>query len=160
MQNWQGQHRSRRFGEPPLLGWGRLGTSRGPNQGDRRSSRSYQEVRLVILRLAVFIVALGTASVAFAQTRPATPATDMVFQDQGTADNKLTLKEALEKGLKARRPEEFEFIDRVVYLVEEGILPKRLVQSTFFWARQQPRIPAVYFEWALRVRAQRLGILI
>lgn len=114
----------------------------------------------MVIRLAVFIVALSAANVVLAQTGPANPATDTVLQDQATADNQLTLKDALEKGLKARRPEEFEFIDRVVFLVEEGVLPKRLVQSTFFWARQHPRIPAVYFEWALRARARRLGILL
>jgi hypothetical protein len=68
-----------------------------------------------------------------------------------------SLKDQLEKGLKARRPQEFAFIARVVTLVEQGILPRTLVDSTFLWARSA-RHPFQYFERGLRVRARRLGI--
>jgi len=103
------------------------------------------------------MLALGAASVVVAQTAP--PAKSVPLSD-GASAAAINLKDALEKGLKARRPEEFKFIARVVTFVELGILPKRLVQSTFFWARTKPRVPVFYFERALRIRARRLGILL
>ncbi len=68
------------------------------------------------------------------------------------------LKQQLESELKARRPEEFEFIEQVVTLVDEGTLPLSLVNSTFLWARKKQPYPFVYFERALRHRAAELGI--
>lgn len=69
-----------------------------------------------------------------------------------------TLQETLETGLKARRPEEFAFVARVVNLVDQNVLPLKLVQSTFLWARRQPRHPFQYFEKAMQVQAARLGV--
>jgi hypothetical protein len=69
----------------------------------------------------------------------------------------VSLKDQLEKGLKARRPQEFAFIARVAALVEQGKLPRKLVDSTFLWARSS-RHPFQYFERGLKVRARRLGI--
>lgn len=68
------------------------------------------------------------------------------------------LKERLEKGLKARRPEEFAFVAKVVRLVEMGTLPEAVVDGTFFWARSKRRYPFQYFQHALTIRAQRQGI--
>ncbi len=71
-----------------------------------------------------------------------------------------TLRQTLEAGLKARRPQEFAFLARVVGKVEDGTLPRSLVESTFFWARRQGRYPLVYFEAGLRLRAKRIGVVI
>lgn len=73
---------------------------------------------------------------------------------------KPSLKDVLEKGLKARRPVEFEFIGTVVQLVDARQLPQTLVQSTFLWARKKRvKYPFQYFEFALRQRAKdELGI--
>ena len=68
------------------------------------------------------------------------------------------LKTTLEKGLKARRPVEFAFLADVAARVEDGRLPKRLVDSTFLWARQKHDYPFPYFERGLKLRARRLGI--
>lgn len=73
------------------------------------------------------------------------------------------LKQQLEKGLKARRPEEFQFVDLVVTMVGNDTLPLDLVKSTFIWARKKAlttRYPFPYFERALRVRAAKRGIKI
>ncbi len=113
-----------------------------------------------MIRLIVLILALGAASVVVAQTTPDPVPSPPTLQDANTSGANIDLKDALEKGLKARRPEEFKFIERVVFLVEQGVLPKRLVQSTFFWARKKPRVQAFYFERALKIRARRLGILL
>ncbi|MGB6045537.1 MAG: hypothetical protein WBF93_20455 [Pirellulales bacterium] len=69
-----------------------------------------------------------------------------------------SLKDTLENGLRARRPEEFAFIGTVVELVEQGTLPRRLVESTFMWAQRQHALPFPYFELGLRTRAKRIGI--
>jgi hypothetical protein len=73
---------------------------------------------------------------------------------------KPSLKDVLEKGLKARRPVEFEFIGTVVQLVDDQQLPQTMVQSTFLWARKKRvKYPFQYFEFALRQRAKdELGI--
>ena len=46
-----------------------------------------------------------------------------------------TYREVLVFGLRARLPSELEFIDSVVDAVEQGQLPPRLVDQTYFWAR-------------------------
>ena len=77
--------------------------------------------------------------------------------------NVANLQQQLESGLKARRPEEFAFIAKVVSLVEEDALPLDLVMSTFLWTRKNPKAkeyPFVYFQRALRERAKKLGILL
>ncbi len=73
------------------------------------------------------------------------------------------LQQQLESGLKARRPEEFAFIQMVVTKVANNQLPLDLVKSTFLWARKNPdakEYPFVYFERGLRERAKKLGITI
>jgi hypothetical protein len=70
----------------------------------------------------------------------------------------LSLKETLEKTLRARRPEEFAFIDLVIEKVDDGTLPRSLVESTFQWARKKPRHAFQYFEFALRTRAKGIGV--
>jgi hypothetical protein len=72
----------------------------------------------------------------------------------------ITLKQTLEAGLKARRPQEFAFLAMVAAKVEDGTLPRSLVESTFFWARRQGRYPFVYFEAGLRARAKRIGVVL
>ena len=69
-----------------------------------------------------------------------------------------TFQEQLEKGLKARRPSEFQFIKDVVFLVEVGLLSRKLVDSTFQWARRHRRHAFQYFERALITRARRKGV--
>ena len=70
-----------------------------------------------------------------------------------------TLQEVLEVGLKLRRPVEFQFVEKVVGMVDRGELPRSLVESTFLWARRQHgRRPFPYFERGLRKRAQQIGV--
>ncbi len=77
------------------------------------------------------------------------------------------LKERLLVGLRVKTESDREFIDRVVILVERQILPIKLVDSTYFWARKKAarsrrlqNNPMVYFRPALIARAERLGIRI
>jgi hypothetical protein len=79
---------------------------------------------------------------------------------------KATLRERLIYGLLAKIPSEIEFIDRVVLKVHKGELPERLVNETFFWARERatpsqngsPRRPIIFFQPAMTDRAKRIGV--
>jgi len=71
----------------------------------------------------------------------------------------ISLEDQLKTGLKARRPEETEFIDEVARLVNTGKLPRKLVDSTFMWAlRRRTNYPFPAFERALRLQADQLGV--
>lgn len=78
-------------------------------------------------------------------------------------DGTPTLKDQLEKGLKARFPQEFAFINTVVTMVDNGQLPRDLVLSTFLWVRNNKyhkKYMVPYFERILRARAAERGITI
>jgi len=68
------------------------------------------------------------------------------------------LKELLEKDLRARRPEEFAFINKVIKLVDKGALPYSMVSGTYIWARKKRPHPFQYFQYAMRERAGRIGV--
>jgi hypothetical protein len=68
------------------------------------------------------------------------------------------LQTALEKGLKARRPVEFQFIAQVVAMVDDGTLPRSVVITTFLWARYKRPYPFPYFAFGVRDQAAAMGI--
>jgi hypothetical protein len=106
-------------------------------------------LRPLILPTALLSLAICSSpavSVATAQTPPVVDG------------EKIKLKEMLEKGLKVVRPEDFAFVAHVVQLVDDGTLPRDLVDSTFQWARRKPRFRAQYFEHGLRARAAAIGV--
>ena len=73
----------------------------------------------------------------------------------------LDYQKQLEKGLKARRPSDFTFITTVVGKVQAGDLPQSMVNETFDFARKQSRdYPFIYSQFALRKRADKLGVKI
>ena len=72
-----------------------------------------------------------------------------------------SLRDQLEKGLKARLPADFAFINTVVVMVENNQLPLDLVQSSFLWVRKNrshKKYMVAYFEQVLRRRALARGI--
>ena len=78
----------------------------------------------------------------------------------------VDLRTQLTVGLKAFTPADRLFIDRVVLAVQQGRLPRQLVDTTFLWARdravrrsysRQFR-PMVYFQPALTLRARAIGV--
>ncbi len=70
----------------------------------------------------------------------------------------LSLKQKLEKDLRARRPQEFAFIKKVVDRVDDKTLPLSVVDSTYLWARKKPLHPFQYFERAMKIRAKKFGV--
>lgn len=80
-----------------------------------------------------------------------------------TEDGKpaVSLQSRLTTGLKARRPEDVAFVERVAGMVAEGQLPAKVVDSTYLWAiRRRQTYPFPAFQRALRLQADRLGITI
>ena len=57
-------------------------------------------------------------------------------------------------------PQEGDFIERVVSMVQKGALPRDLVDSTFLWAKRKPTKKFYYFRQAMILRAADLGIVI
>lgn len=94
------------------------------------------------------VVLFGRVRAAFAEDPPS------------IGNAQIDLREQLEKGLRARRPVEFQFIRRVIALIETGVLPRRMVDETFGWARRKPSRPFQYFEFALITRAKTIGVAI
>ena len=63
--------------------------------------------------------------------------------------------------LKTRRSEEREFVALVVNQIRLGLLPSKLVTTSFEWVRNKrpsTKYPFVYFERVLRLQAGRLGL--
>ena len=67
-----------------------------------------------------------------------------------------TLKVALRVG----RPEDKEFIDRVVAMMNTGKLPRSIVQKCFLWARKKRKHKFQYFKRALIALAASKGITV
>jgi hypothetical protein len=84
----------------------------------------------------------------------------------GRATATVNLRDRLVVGLQARLKSEVAFVELVVAKVRTGKLPQRLVDETFFWARQRAQNgrtnftyrPIVFFEPAMRARAKRLKV--
>ncbi len=78
----------------------------------------------------------------------------------------ISLSDQLRTGLKAFTKSDFDFINKVTDQVNQGKLPRRLVDGTFLWARdraaRRSRLrelrPMVYFRPALVQRAKRIGV--
>jgi hypothetical protein len=87
----------------------------------------------------------------------------MLLSSAARADSPIApggpdLQTTLEKGLRARRPVEFEFIASVVEMVDDGTLPASIVQTSFLWARRKRPYPFPYFKQSLIQQAKLIGV--
>jgi hypothetical protein len=72
-----------------------------------------------------------------------------------------SLADTLKFGLKARRSVELQFTAEIAQLTDNGTLPKDYVLAVFAYARQRrPKFPLPYFEFAIRRKAEELGVTI
>lgn len=102
-----------------------------------------------LLRAVCAVACLAGAATARAQTSRVNPTSPYV---------QITLRQQLQQGLKCRRPIEFQFVNHVADLVEQGKLPLDLVNITFDWSRKRnPHIPFVYFQQSLTMLATKKG---
>jgi hypothetical protein len=78
----------------------------------------------------------------------------------------VSLRDRLVVGLEARLKTEVAFVEEVAFRVRIGQIPQRIVDQTFFWARDRASIiragrtrrPIIYFQPAMIARARLLGI--
>lgn len=110
-----------------------------------------------VIALAMVTVSLRSAAAPEVETVDVTP---------GTAGHPVTLRDRLVVGLQARLKTEVAFCEAVVAQVNAGKLPQRMVDETFFWARQRAAAartgpnhrPIVYFQPAMKARAVRINV--
>jgi hypothetical protein len=118
--------------------------------------------RKFALAVAILLAAIG--GVALRAQQPDAPVRPSDARDR--AGRQISLRNQLRVGLKAVTKADFAFIDLVVQKVEDGTLPRRLVDSTFLWARRRVvtrstnyrKRPMVYFQPALVLRARAVGV--
>lgn len=122
--------------------------------------RSYRAFNLVcVMALAVATLTLRSA---------AAPEVEKVDVTPGKASQPVSLRDRLVVGLQARLKSEVSFCEVVATRVNTGQLPQRLVDETFFWARQRATAartgpnhrPIVYFQPAMKARASRIDVLL
>lgn len=95
--------------------------------------------------------------------RPVTPADRLK-----AGGRQVSLHDMLRVGLKAKTEADFAYIAEVVKLVDEGKLPREMVDSSFLYARYRYRThpgsfklrPMVYFQPSLTARAKKIGVII
>ena len=95
--------------------------------------------------------------------RPVTPADRLK-----AGGRQVSLHDMLRVGLKAKSEADFAYIAEVVKLVDEGKLPRDMVDSSFLYARYRYRThpgsfklrPMVYFQPSLTARAKKIGVII
>jgi hypothetical protein len=117
-----------------------------------------------LMRRRAFLVA--AAAVLVGASLPAQQPGVRPSDTRSRNGRQITLRDQLRTGLKAFTPADFVFIDLVVLRVNQGVLPRELVDSTFLWARRRVQTthpnyrqrPIVYFQPALAIRARKLGI--
>ncbi len=99
--------------------------------------------------------------VLIAATHPAGPIACLYLAAQETEQTSkqvASLKDQLEKGLRARRPIEFQFVQRIAELVETKQLSREFVLSTFNYTVRRyakRKYLVTYFEQILRQRAAK-----
>jgi len=112
------------------------------------------------------LVVLALAALAIESSLPLVTTAQQSSDPATSEGRKLTLRDQLVSGLRAYTKSDLAFIDKVVILVEQGKLPRRLVDSTFFWSRDRAahrsynrRLrPMVYFRPGMVARAKRIGV--
>jgi hypothetical protein len=79
---------------------------------------------------------------------------------QAQAASRQLDAETLKVALRVGRPEDENFIDRTVEMMNEGELPRIIVYKSYLWARKKRKHKFQYFKRAVIVLAAREGITI
>jgi hypothetical protein len=80
----------------------------------------------------------------------------------------VSLFDQLRVGLKAKTGEDIAFLHLVVLKVNQGVLPRKMVDATFLWARNRYKHrptnhrlrPIVYFKPGLQAQAKKIGVVL
>jgi hypothetical protein len=81
------------------------------------------------------------------------------FAENLTNRNITPLEDQLRYGLRVVLPEQLQFVKVVVAYVDQGKLPRAMVNLVYKWALERnPSVPFPYFQYALRLLAKRRGV--
>jgi hypothetical protein len=73
--------------------------------------------------------------------------------------NTVELRIQLQNGLRLFLPEQQDFLDQVLTAVDNGQLPRAMVNMVYVWSlRRNRKFPFPYFEVAMRTLAERRGV--
>ena len=117
--------------------------------------------------LVAGIMGLVVATAIQAQQPPApTPVEASTESDR--AGRQVSLFDQLRVGLKAKTKADIAFLELVVLRVNQGKLPRKMVDATFLWARNRYKgrptdhrlRPIVYFQPALIAQAKKIGVVL
>lgn len=94
----------------------------------------------------------------------------LVEAQQGTSINSAErlgersiapLSDQLTKGLRAITPEQKQFVVVVVAYVDQGVIPRAMVNLVYRWALERnANVPFPYFEYAMRTLSKRRGVVL
>ncbi len=110
-----------------------------------------RERHLMSLNKLATIISIGILT--------ALPSTFVAAEVPKTSNTEVSLKDRLITGLRATRPEDIQYCERVANATRIGKLPPKIVDSTYFWATaKQTNYPLPAFAKALDLQCQKLGI--
>lgn len=71
----------------------------------------------------------------------------------------VRLEDQLMNGLRVVTPEQRAYVVQIVTLVDQGKLPRAMVNVVYTWAlKRNPKVPLPYFQFMLQALADRRGI--
>lgn len=75
--------------------------------------------------------------------------------------NVVELRVQLQSGLRIFLPEQQAFLDTVLAAVDQGRIPRSMVNLVYVWAiRRNKKVPFPYFEIAMKSLAERRGVIL
>ncbi len=114
-------------------------------------------------RKSLVIVGLGLASLLSTLDRASAQqgfeGFDSNLAEQMLDLNAVELRVQIRNGLRVFLPEQQAFLDSVLTAVDQGRLPRSMVNLVYVWAlRRNPKVPFPYFEIAMKALAERRGV--
>jgi hypothetical protein len=121
------------------------------------------------VRRHLILLPLGLLAIVGMSLRsPAAVEVEKIHLDPANGVTPISLRDRLVVGLQARLKSEIAFCELVALKVQTGKLPARIVNQTFFWARERaatPRNgiqqrPIIFFQPAMKLRAEKLHVVL
>ena len=114
--------------------------------------------RRALLRLSLSLGIFG-ADIQTSRAEDEVQGIDANIAEQMLDFNTVELRVQLQSGLRVFLPEQQEFLDTVLAAVDNGQLPRAMVNMVYVWSlRRNRKIPFPYFEIAMRALAERRGV--
>jgi hypothetical protein len=117
--------------------------------------------------LFAIVTALAVDSALLAQ-QPVKSTPIQASAESNRQGRQVSLFDQLRVGLKAKTDDDNAFLNLVVLKVNQGVLPRKMVDATFLWARNRYKLratnhrlrPIVYFKPALTAQAKKIGVVL